>query len=225
MPGRPRSAKRKRVTQTVAKRKPSIHRVPKDPFPQSVTVTLPYSTAVVLDGSVGLAGAKFFRASSIHDPEWDVGGHQPYGHDVYAQVYHHYKVLSSSIEVFFTGTVSSSPANPGNVVGVTVCADATQTADSYHELREQPGTEMTVFSPGNGGPVRLTNGYNAAKMFPRITDTDQLNAAFGANPSENAFFKVWTTSAKEATNPPELAAVILIKYKVVMWERRDMGQS
>lgn len=221
----PAAKKRKRATKAVAKKSPRIQRPLKDPFPQTITVTMPYSTSTTLDPSQGLAGAAFFRATSINDPEYALGGHQPYGHDIYQQVYHHYKVISASIEVLFCGTASTAPANPGAVVGITVCADATETADSFHELREQSGTQMKVFSVGGQGTCRVTNGYNSARMFPRIADSDSLNAPFGSNPAENAFFKVWTTGAKSTADPPELAAVVLIRYKVVMWERRDLGQS
>lgn len=221
----PRPIKRKRETKMVQRKPSRIPRAPKDPFPQTITVTMPYSTSFVLDATSGLAGAQYIRANSINDPEYAVGGHQPYGHDVYSQVYHHYKVLSSSIEVHFGGTTNTSPANPATVVGVSVVADPNSTNDSFHELREQSGTNIAIHATGSLGVTRVTNGYNANIMFSQKADHDDLNATFGANPAEGAYFKVWTTAGVSTYNPPEIVAIVMVKYKVVMWERRDMGQS
>lgn len=185
-----------------------------DPFPARIMVKMRYSQLVELAATAGAADHWVFRCNSIYDPDASgaITGHQPYGHDTYAQIYNHYKVKSASITM--TPTI-----NNNGMYGITLTDDTT-VSGSFDTIREIKSTRMQIAS--NTGGQCVTNYYNQNQVFP--SSTDQLGANFGANPVEQQYFDCWHESRDvgSATTTPFLINIV---YYVEMWELRDLGQS
>ena len=200
------------------KRKVNKLAIKNSPFPRFAIVKMRYATTVRLNANVTGSSSHLFRANSIADPDLTGIGHQPYGHDTYASVYNHYKVLKSRIICTYTSNGSSSSGN--YVVGVALKDDNNVETD-FDTIREARTAKYKIVNDENISTV--TNGYNARKMFPN--NVDNLNAQFSNNPSEDAIFQVFHTSCNSGVEPNSCDVVVTIEYTVKMWELKDLGQS
>ena len=100
-----------------------------DPFPRSMRAILRYSDTFNLEPGLGGTSHQLYRATSIFDPNLTGVGHQPYGHDLYQQVYNHYKVIKAVIKV-------TAVEGEGNAIfGVTQTDDST-VSSTYDTVRE-----------------------------------------------------------------------------------------
>lgn len=187
-----------------------------DPFPQQMRAVLRYAESVSMDAPAGIAGAYLFRANSIFDPNFTGTGHQPYGHDTYQSIYNHYVVDRAVITV----TANSTPVNCS--FGVSLTDDSAVSLD-FDQVKETKNTRFAALN-GQSAPVTLNLSYNKNSMFKHDTDSS-VGAAFGANPSEQAFFQIWHTGNLPGNNPPALALQVTITYYVSMWEMKDLGIS
>jgi len=61
-------------------------------------------------------------------------------------------------------------------------------------------------------------------MYPELS-MDAINANFGGNPSEEAYFLVFATSTNNASDPVSCSVVVTIDYTVKMWELKEFVQS
>jgi hypothetical protein len=199
-------------------------RAPRDPFPGRVTATMAYSTQIALNTfSAGVGAQAFIRANGIHDPEVAIGGHQPYGHDTYAQIYNHYKVLASTITCHFVGKPQANNATASHICGISL-VDNTIVNDTVDEMREQQETKWGVTVPGQS--VKVSNKFSAAKMFPMgHASNHNLTATLDKDPVEGAYFKVWTSGVNQNVDVNAIDIIVTVNYTVLMWERRDLGMS
>jgi hypothetical protein len=184
-----------------------------------------YSTTLSLDTfTAGTGSHRFIRANGIFDPEVSLGGHQPYGHDTYMQIYNHYKVLSSAITCHFVGMPQTTNSTYSNHICGVSLTDNTVASDTIDEMREQQDTRFAIAVPGKA--AKVSNKFVCSKMFPMgHASNDKLQATLDADPVEGAFFKVWTSGVNGATNVGPIDIVVTVHYKVLMWERRDLGAS
>jgi len=73
---------------------------------------------------------------------------------------------------------------------------------------------------------RVTNYFNCNKMFPPMSASkERLQSYMSQNPTERAIFKVWTTSVDNNENAYSVQVLLTIKYKVQMWQLKDLGPS
>ena len=156
-----------------------------DPFPAKATAIMRYNTTITLTSDVAsIPGFHLFRCNSIFDPDYSGTGHQPYGRDIYASIYQHYKVNSATI------VVTPVDAKTG-IVGCTITDDATVNF-GFDNIKEVKGTRMISMN-GNAGTTmgRVVQTYNNNQMYPAAYD--QTGATMTSNPNEAAFFHVWFT--------------------------------
>jgi len=191
----------------------------RNPFPTSVVVRMRYSDTCEFDPSASVPDDFLYRCNSIFDPSQSGTGHQPYGHDQYQSLYNHYKVLKSRITVTFIST--SVTTNTGAAfVGVAV-KDDTTVEQSPDTMREAKGSRNAVLLPGMSKTISM--GYNGKIHFPQIFQA--ISANFGSNPSEEAYFQLFTTPISTTIDPSFIVAKVSIDYTVKCWELKDLGQS
>lgn len=190
-----------------------------NPFPATMVATLNYTQKIQLDSSAGaqLAPVHWFRANSIYDPDFTgvTGGGQPYGHDTYAGIYNHYKVLSSIITVQCQSWPES--ATTLNGVGVLLNDDTTisTSEDSAKQLCARKGSSWKV-GARFGERASISRKFDS-KYF---VNKNHQCAPFGNNPSEGFFFGVF---ALEDNLDVKTMAMVNIVYTVKMWELKDLS--
>jgi len=184
-----------------------------DPFPAVEYATLRYTRQIKLTPQTqGFVAHNSFRATSIFDPDYTnltVGG-QPYGHDTYASIYHHYKVLKAHCTI--VGMPSSNQDFPG--YGIQMDDDASFTSTPQNIMSAKGSTY--VLSGTGGRPAVLSRTYNC-NMLP---DQSLLSAEMGANPAQDFFFRPFTLT--DDTNR-SVDMVVTIIYRVKMWGLKGLS--
>lgn len=203
---------------------PHTQKVPRSivalPFPNQKTVSMKYCQVVSLDAGIGAVAYTIFRANSISDPYETGAGHQPYGHDQWKSIYNKYEVLSSKITATFLPQTSGLPTATTQC-GISLKDNATVETD-IDTVCEATGTNVTFAVAQRDNFT--SNSFNAKTMFPH-SESDNLAAAFGANPGQEAMYQLWARGITSAVDPAAVSAFVTIVYRVRMWELKDFGQS
>lgn len=198
----------------------SIARLPRF-FPDKMITTMRYATTVRLDAStLNPVSTNFYSCNSIYDPDHSGVGHQPMGYDQFENLYVHYKVLSSSIRATFLSNNISSTGH--QVCGILVTPDSNTVVGDFDSIRERRQGKYKITS-GETQAATITHGFNSSRMYPG--NVANVNASFGASPTEQAYFCVYTTSANPVVDASTCDIVITITYKCLLWERKKLAQS
>lgn len=178
-----------------------------DPFPSVTKAIFRYSTNVALNPGIGAAASYVFRATSIFDPDFSGVGHQPYGHDVYQQMYKRYRVDKA----FITATNTNKANN--SIMGITL-RSSTSTVSDIEQIREVKATKYTALATTNQ-PMKVMQSYD--KNWSPEADSADLSAQMGANPTTNNYFHVWATG-NSTSDPSALEVAVDIVYVCTLWE-------
>lgn len=195
--------------------------------PPNQVVKMRYSQLINFPYSLASASFHVFRANSIFDPDHSGTGHQPMGHDQWAQFYNHYRVLGSKIRVDYLNEDTAQPA----LVGCFLDDDATTTATfkSDHIIETGRGRWKTVSSvaPSTGKPLVLKYSAKRFHNAVDVKDRNDLKATFGTNPSEQAYYIVWGQDVTGAgtSSPAVLYLQVTIDYIVSLEEWKDLPSS
>lgn len=193
------------------------------PFPIRQTRTITYCDSISLTPSAGNDVANYlFNANSINKPDKDNTGHQPYGHDTLETMYQYYSVRSAVIDITYFELGSDSSQYKPMMCGV-YNLDQLGTISDPALIREQPGSVSKVLTDND--TVTIRGKYLRNNRFPAYAQNDS-SAAFGASPSEQLFFNVFTAGNPTLTHDTNTTyAFIKIAYEVEMWEPKKLGSS
>lgn len=201
-----------------------------DPFKPTMSVKLKYTeTKTMFSGAAGLTGSlRTFRLNSLYDPNYAVGGDQPYGYDQLATLYKKYKVNGALLEVVFT-----DPDQDGMFVAVQLqtpsASDTALTNKSSAVLREQPMTVVRTIQ--NSGKQRaVIKQYIPLSTVSGITklqfmaDADLFSAVTTTNPVTVPRAQIAVGSNREVTNATVVCRVS-ITYYATLYDRITLAQS
>lgn len=183
-----------------------------DPFPATQMVRMRYSETISLAPNAGITAYNLFKCGSIFDPNQSGVGHQPYGHDTYATIYNHYRVMRSTI----TMTCNNGA---GGHAGISI-KDDTTVEGSYDTVREAKGTNFVALNP-TGAHNKLVQ-YYSERMLP---DTARNSALMGQNPADDMYFMCWYQGQTATATPNTATFVVTITYDCYLYELKDLGQS
>lgn len=183
-------------------------------WPNRVRVKLNYFDAgpyITVDYPNYSESAYQFRANSVYDPDYALGGHQLMGFDQWAALYNHYRVISSKITVRFI-------PDPGydflGCIGIAVCDNASipghvGLVEGQKNYRWRNITSTT----GDTRIWKVSKTYSAKKYFgPRALVQNQY-ATVATNPTEDVLFTIigyrrWVG---------QLATVIICQTKITYY--------
>jgi len=164
-------------------------------FPARKRLTLRYSTFEVLQYNAGAQFAQLdFRANSLYDPEYAVGGHQPMGFDQWMKFYKNYTVLRSRIKI------ASSPSTNTNLTPAEGCIILNSDVNlgsfglDYNAVCESPlACEPRSMGVISGGllAMQLSHAFDAKQFFDiksKEVDPTIYGGTNAANPNEEAYF-------------------------------------
>lgn len=193
-------------------------------IPTQTVSKLRYCESVTLQSTSGTLGFQTFRANSIFDPNFTGTGHQPYPRDTWAQLYNHYVVLGSKITVIY-GTSGDTQSN-NQVVGVLLGDQNTAGYTDYTEFIEAGKGTYKVLSDQRNAKYAVAK-YSAKKFYQvaNVSDNvDRLGAAITANPTEEAFFHLWSQS-QDKSSTTYCPVTVQIDYIVKFSEPKLLSQS
>lgn len=192
-----------------------------NPFPNVHYAELRYCQTINISISSGLDVKKhFFSANSIYNPNVSTSlGGQPYGHDQYATLYNHYKVLESYITMTPMGPVTTNTQS-GGAYGITI-EDQTNSDVTFREITEKKGSTVAPFGSRNANTTgKLSRSYKSSYF----NSNSRLEANFGTSPLEQMYYGCFIYASANASNV-NTQWLITINYKCKFWELRDFGTS
>lgn len=188
-----------------------------------------YITGIELNPGAGGIDTHYFRANSIFDPDYTSvsGDHKAFGYDQWLELYNHYVVLGSRMKISVSSSAASTLAPAA--VGIYLSDDTTIVAAGATELLEQGHSKWRVIPHTYGvKPTMITSNFSPKKFF-NVTDVKdnltRIGAAFGANPTEEAYFAVFCGPPDEATDVGTFYVTVTIDYLVAFSEPKEIGQS
>lgn len=201
-------------------------------FPDQKMIRMRYRVGYTGGPSPSAArGATVFRASSIYDPDYTAGGHQPLGYDQWAPFYDHYIVVSSKL----TATVGLNIGQPGRAInfGVFPAHDPTAISSFWPIMESARGGWNTLAGGAyaGGDNQKTASATYSARRFFNIRDVadnvDRLGAAYNDNPTDEAYFVVWYETADQlaANEACALTFTVTIDYLVLLSEPKTLPIS
>jgi len=152
-------------------------------FPRTMSVKLKYTELINITLTTSLAFDYVFNLNSIFDPNRSGVGHQPQGHDQWANFYNRYRVDKAHCKVLPLGSTSTHgqrytifPSN--STTGIT----------AYDQASEMPYAQTAICITTGATTGRLNTTYDMATLAG-VNHTiyqadDRFQAAFGSSPTE-----------------------------------------
>lgn len=173
----------------------------------------------------GVGGAPVYlnwRANSIYDPDFRLGGGQPMGHDQWGDLFDRYKVIGAKITCKFMWR--STPAQIHRC-GITLDRDIAPAIDYSQMLEQTHGKKTGFLKPDSLSMVTLTATFSAKKFYgDRVNDAD-TTADFGADPVAPAYFRPWVFPVDGGASGAEVSVDTMIEYIVLLTEPKELGRS
>lgn len=176
-----------------------------------------------LDAGIGgIAVTDVYHLTSLYDPDFTSGGHQPIGFDQIMPMYDHYTVIGARARVSFTNT---DPTH-SQLVALQL-KDQTTVSSNIPEIIENGMTRYQILSPAGGSRDTVTMSYNfSAKKFygKSPMDGDKYQGTETSSPAEGAFLHV-ICDPQTTSNVAAVKYTILIEYIAILTEPKQLTQS
>lgn len=192
-----------------------------------------------------------FRATSVYDPDYSIGGTSAVGYASAAEGFNHYTVMAARITTFWSPySISASSyqmgtANEGAGIpiwaGVGLVADQSALTQDYTLLSKdhmwnwdslilQPAAFVQGGTPGGKHYIQ-TKWFSSKHFFnsPDPRSDERLGSAMGTHPAENAFFSIACIAQRQclfsATNSDfgTWSVHVHIDYWVALSEPKAQG--
>lgn len=203
-------------------------------FPSNKVVKMRYAEGRSFLVPAATTSTEFaVSANSIFDPYVPSGGHQPMGHDQWAQFYNHYVVIGSRISVTF----SAQAGTPGRTM-VCCCYidDDNATLGDWRQLVESGRASYQLIQPYATG-IASTHGqktigakYSAKKWF-NVKDVKdnvtRIGATFNSNPADQVNYRILMQSTDQLTLNADWYCEVtyVVDYIVLLSEPKDLPVS
>lgn len=184
--------------------------------------------------SIYLYAEKQFRATSIYDPEYSVGGDSASGWALYASLYKTYRVVGAKITIrdVAHNTAQGAPGLLFVQVNSGETADSLATlyaAGGLTSLYNQPRCSWTAGNSNLGNdqkPYVLTKKFSARKFFGSKTwNGTQYSSNFNADPADGAHFDCLFVSTNGIQQPSPVYVHVIIDYIVLVSQPHAIGDS
>lgn len=160
-----------------------------------------------------------WRMNSIYDPDFSLGGHQPYMYDVYSGLYARYRVFKCVVEHDIV-----NQENEAVRVGQRVAPDDSNVTQDFSAF-EAPRTYSKIVGGVTGqNRTKLRRAVyvpRALGMTPtQYRGSTNTDAPVTANPNTQLFDVIFAQSVDGST-VPNIAVATTITYYVEFYQRKE----
>lgn len=167
----------------------------------------------------GLPWVYRFSCNNVFDPNTTGGGHQPLYRDEFADIYNHYRVISSKCKVTINRLNNSTPLIP-LIVLLDIDDDNTTNLDLRTEMEN--GRNVKLCS-ADLSSLKIMKSWNAKKHFPSAT-MQNLSAPAGSSPAEQSYFNIMLGPV-DGGSQISFHAIVEIEYYVQWYEKKTPTPS
>jgi hypothetical protein len=200
------------------------------PFWGPARHTFKYCDILALSsGAAGTTGVHAFACNSLYDPDQTGTGHQPLGFDELKVFFDHYVVISARIKVRFSAAGATANSTSNMLVGIILTDDLTSATDPRVFLEQPFGVNSEIAQTLSHDDFRELKLHWTAKEWYHVNDPmdafDNIGALYSANPSEMAYFTVWTADTYSGDSTRSIRMTVEIDYDAVLLEPAEVGLS
>jgi len=199
---------------------PRFRKIIFDLFPKSMLIKLKYCQQIPINPASMLIGTHVFRLNSIFDPDQTTGGHQPYGHDEYANIYQDYVVVGAKATIRFSQITSGGQSGLYMLEARTEAAPLSNNPDAAMER------STTIWKVGiSNAATTLVLKWSRNVWFKGNVGNISQGAIFGSNPAEEVFLHVMAASADSLGDFGVVNVNVQIEYIVKVSNPKNLVQS
>lgn len=190
-------------------------------IPQSLAVTHKYVQHTFVTVGAGATTTLTFRANGLYDPDFSVGGHQPYLYDQLAPLYDHYMVKSARIKL----TLGNYQPTDRFIVAGIVDDDGTWAGNINTTLERGTGGKSWCQLPPGSPAKTIYLNWSLPKNF-QIKDgagLSRFQGAAGTDPTEQSLFHFLIQNDGAASSFLDYTAEI--EYNTLWTEVSDIAGS
>jgi hypothetical protein len=192
-------------------------------FPKTRKVILKYAVPnFTLNAAPGGIDTRIFRANSLNDPDYAIGGQQPRGFDQWASFYSQYTVIGARIKVT---AYQTGGATGCGFIGIYMSPDSGQFPSDTTGLLEAVNNNWvwTNFRTGDLDIRTVSQTFSAKKFLGKLGDDE--SAAVNSNPVNGAYFHVWYAAQDPTVDPPVINCTAEVEYIALFKEPKPLPQS
>lgn len=200
------------------------------PFKRSMYCRLPYSESLtnMTSGLIGVFGTEnVYRLGSIFDPNFAVGGHQPIGRDILAQIYNKYKVYGVTVDLHW-----SDAGGDGGICGVMInsSSDSTTLAGMSAETAVEKPNVFRGFVNDTGNQQWHFKKYFDLGKIEGLTssqfknDIQQYCAGMGTDPTLTPYLRLSVANIAQ-TSGIKVHCDVKLTYHVKFYDPITLAKS
>jgi len=211
--------------------------LPRQMFPAKLVAKHRYICAGTQSVSTsGAVSNVIFRANSLFDPEYALGGHQPRNFDQIMPFYNHYTVTGAKITVklyknWSGGGFTTTDTDP-TIVSLFLKADHTSPSQDLMIGRETCDHASITLSD-NDGHHHLSKSFSASRFFGKarsnVNAESELSGSASSSPTEQAYFILSFQDLEamqgETDSLYPIHYEVKIDYTATYTERNAIGES
>mgnify|MGYP007068492609 CR=1 FL=1 len=212
---RKRTYRRRRIM-----RKPQVSRMNRSPVSTSTYVKMKYAGSLVLNDAVGgIVQSHIFSGNNLNDPDVTGVGHQPLGHDQWANFYSKYNVLGSKIQVKLIGVANVA------LVSLYASLSSSSTADVDTSCEQPYSRRMLI---GVNDNAHTIGSYRKTHMIWGAAPTEKFDDTYSANmnssPTRHWYWHIESVHP-DKTSTHKVVGYVNITYYVRLFDRVQLSQS
>lgn len=204
-------------------------------IPRQRKAFLKYAGEITLT-SAGVNIAHLFRLNSLHDPDYTGVGHQPLGHDQWAQLYNRYTVVKATIKatpirdantnvvpgLLRIGVIDSSGGVSSNAM--TIAEDTRYTDWTHSGLLAGGSSAGSAKRPDTvRQEVDMAKFFNTKDLMTAV-DTDVYSAPFASSPTDTCWGAV-VVSPINGNTPGACNVLVEIEFEAIFTEPKQLTAS
>lgn len=174
---------------------------------------------------------KLFRGNSCYDPDYDVGGVQPYGYDQLCPAfYQRYCVKGSKITVYPFISVNNTITPQRVKIVVVPYFDTTIPYSEYTDVIRMPGAKSSLLSyyANDNKTRKCVSYYRTASVLGKNQANDEDSSAlYNANPANQWYWYVFCYTGEPVTAGDTLTIRydVKITYYTCLSQKVSMNES
>jgi len=200
------------------------------PFKRTMYCKLPYSESLtnMTSGLIGVFGTEnVYRLGSIFDPQFAVGGHQPIGRDILAQIYNKYKVYGVTVDLHW-----SDAGGDGGICGIMInsSSDSTTLAGMSAETAVEKPNVFRGFVNDTGNQQFHFKKYFDLGKIEGLTrgqftnDIQQYCAQMATDPTLTPFLRLAVANIAQ-TSGVKVHCDVKLTYHVKFYDPVTLAKS
>lgn len=188
-------------------------------IPDRLLMKMKYSEVIPVNAT-GIGQYNVFRANSIHDPNYFVGGGSATGIQEWAHFYMGYRVHASKIKVEVLN-VNTTADGSTVIVALVPTNNPGLTTIPVEDVNTLPYCKYMTISAASGGPMpgKLMNYMSTRKMYGVESIIDEEFASEIGTSPENQWYWDLSYQNMDITDTVTIRVMVTITYYVELYRR------